>query len=185
MVAIFLGACTPKATQETTDTTTTTKTKSSAAYETTVIKDGIASPKKEMSTSIGDTKVTVVYGSPSVKGRTVWGDLVPFDEVWRTGANEATTFETSTDLKIQGEELPAGKYGLFTIPTEKGDWTVIFNSTADQWGAYKYEESNDVLRVNTTTKALKDTAETMDFMMEGNNLVFQWENLTFSVEVSL
>ncbi|MEL7237079.1 MAG: DUF2911 domain-containing protein, partial [Chloroflexota bacterium] len=80
--------------------------------------DTIPSPRKEMTTMVGDAKVTVNYGSPSVKGRTLWGDLVPYDKVWRTGANEATVFETSADLSISGQTLPAGRYSMFTIPGE-------------------------------------------------------------------
>jgi hypothetical protein len=188
-IILFFASCTPKATPDTTTTTTDTTPTSTAAtspsYNTVVIKDGIPSPQKEMQATIGDTKIAVVYGSPSVKGRTVWGDLVPFDKVWRVGANEATTFETSTALKIQGKELAAGKYGLFAIPTEKGKWTVIFNSVHEQWGAYKYDDSKDVLRVNATAKELKGNVEAMEFIMEGNNLIFQWEKLAVSVEIGM
>ena len=187
-VALFFASCAPKATQDTTTTTTattTTTTTTTEGYETVIIKDGIPSPQKEMRATIGDTKVTVGYGSPSVKGRTVWGDLVPFDKVWRTGANEATTFETSTALKIQDKELPAGKYGLFTIPAKNGKWAVIFNSVHEQWGGYNYDDSKDVLRVEATSKELKETVEAMEFIMEGNNLVFQWDKLAVSVEVGM
>ena len=184
MVTLFFAACTPKATQDTTTTTTTTTTTSTNAdYETIIIKDGIPSPQKEMRASRGNTKIVIGYGSPSVKGRTVWGDLVPFNKVWRTGANEATTFETSSDLKIEGKVLPAGKYGLFTIPTKEDTWTVIFNSVSDQWGAYKYEDTKDVLRVSASTIETAGTVEEMEFIMKGNNLIFQWEKLALQVKI--
>ena len=82
----------------------------------------------------------------------IWGDLVPYGKVWRTGANEATTFETDKDIMIKEQKLPAGKYALFTIPGET-EWTWIFNSVWDQWGAYKYDESKDVLRVKSTPES--------------------------------
>ena len=185
MVTLLIIACSPKATQDSVKAVEVNKTTTSnKAYETTILKDGIPSPMKEMKTKINDATISVVYGSPSVKGRTVWGDLVPYDKVWRTGANEATTFESSTALKIQGKELAAGKYGLFTIPTESGKWTVIFNSVHEQWGAYKYDESKDVLRVEATTKDMKASVEAMNFIVEDNNIVFQWDKLSLPVQVS-
>ena len=187
-VVLFASACAPKAAQDTTTTTTTTTTTEAApadGYETVVIKGDIPSPAKEMRATMGDTKITVGYGSPSVKGRTVWGDLVPFDKVWRTGANDASTFETSTNIKIQGKELAAGKYGFFTIPTEGNKWTIIFNSVAEQWGAYKYDASKDVLRVSVKAEATQTMSETMEFVMEGNNLVLKWDKLTVPVSIGM
>lgn len=105
------------------------------------------SPNASVSQTIGTTQVTVTYGRPSVKGRQVFGGLEPYGEVWRTGANEATTITFSDDVIIEGDTLGAGTYGLFTIPPEKGDWTVIFNNVPNQWGAYNYDSSKDALRV--------------------------------------
>jgi hypothetical protein len=91
--------------------------------------------------------LSISYGQPSVKGRTIGKDLEPKEgKVWRTGADEATTFETSKALKVSGQALPAGKYSLFTL-VEKGEWVLIFNKTAEQWGAYDYKAKDDVLRV--------------------------------------
>src|SRR5688572_20929448 len=92
----------------------------------------MASPRDSVKTHVGEANIIVNYGSPSVKGRTIWGKLVPYDRVWRTGANEATTFTTDKALTVEGKELPAGKYSLFTIPGEK-EWTIIFNKNAKQW----------------------------------------------------
>lgn len=101
--------------------------------------------------SIGTTQVTITYGRPSVRDRVIFGELVPFDTVWRTGANEATTIAFSGDVTVEGEPLSAGTYGLFTIPRENGVWTLIFNNTAEQWGAYRYDSGVDALRMNVTT----------------------------------
>ncbi|MEO0606525.1 MAG: DUF2911 domain-containing protein, partial [Myxococcota bacterium] len=91
-----------------------------------------SSKNGELSHTFGDAKVVVRYGKPMVKGRTIFGDLVPYGQVWRTGANEASVFATDADLKVQGQPLPKGVYGLFTIPGEE-QWTVIFNGNAEQW----------------------------------------------------
>ena len=104
------------------------------------------SPKATVSQTVGLTDVTITYCRPGVKGRVIWGGLVPYDEVWRTGANEATTITFSDDVTIDGNKLPAGTYGLFTIPG-KDEWTVIFNKGAKQWGAYEYKQADDALRI--------------------------------------
>jgi len=156
---------------------------SNELYTTVLLKGDIPSPMKEMRAKIGEETLTVNYGSPSINQREVWGNIVQFDKVWRTGANEATTFETSADLKIQGQDLPAGKYGLFTIPKKEGDWTVIFNSTWEQWGAYKYDASKDVLRVKVTPVMREESVETMDFVMNDNHLVLQWEMLALPIKI--
>lgn len=104
------------------------------------------SPKASVMQTVGFTDVTIDYSRPGVKGRTIWGALVPYNKVWRAGANEATTINFSTDVTIEGKNLPAGKYGFFTIPN-KDSWTLIFNKVADQWGAFQYNEAEDALRV--------------------------------------
>lgn len=104
------------------------------------------SPSMSSEFKAGTANIKISYGAPSVKGREIWGKLVPYGQVWRTGANEATTFETDADIKIEGQPLPKGKYGLFTIPG-KDEWIIIFNKKPDQWGAYSYKDSEDALRV--------------------------------------
>jgi len=104
------------------------------------------SPKATVAQTVGLTDVTITYCRPSVKGRVIWGGLVPYDQVWRTGANEATTITFTDDVTIEGTKLPAGTYGLFTIPG-KDEWTVIFNKGAKQWGAYEYKQDQDALRL--------------------------------------
>ena len=100
------------------------------------------SPKASVMQTVGFTDVTIDYSRPGVKGRTIWGALVPYNKVWRAGANEATTINFSTDVTIEGKNLPAGKYGFFTIPN-KDSWTLIFNKVADQWGSFQYNEAED------------------------------------------
>lgn len=107
------------------------------------------SQKATVVQTVGLTDVTITYSRPAVKGRTIWGDLVPYDKVWRTGANEATTFQVSQDVKVNGQALPAGTYSLHTIPG-KTQWTVIFNKTSDQWGSYEYDQAKDALRIQVT-----------------------------------
>jgi hypothetical protein len=96
--------------------------------------------------TLGITDVDVSYSRPGVKNRKIWGELVPYNKVWRAGADEATKITFSTDVTIEGKKLPAGAYGFFAIPGEN-EWTLIFNKIADQWGAFTYNESEDALRI--------------------------------------
>lgn len=111
------------------------------------------SPNAAVSQTIGTTEVRLTYGRPSVNDRTIFAadGLVPYGEVWRTGANEATTISFSSDVTVQGESLSAGTYSLYTIPGED-TWTIIFNENANQWGT-EYDESGDVLRVEATPES--------------------------------
>jgi hypothetical protein len=114
------------------------------------------SPPAIVSQKVGDVTITIDYSQPSVKGRTIGKDLEPKDgEVWRTGANEATVFEVDKDVMVEGKALPEGKYGLFTL-VNGDEWTIIFNKTWKQWGAFSYKEEDDALRV--TVKATKADA---------------------------
>ncbi len=104
-----------------------------------------ASPAASVSQTFGLTKVDINYSSPGVKGRQIWGALVPYDSVWRTGANKITDISFSTDVTVGGQKIKKGKYALLTIPG-KMSWTIILNSDADQWGAYGYNKSLDIAR---------------------------------------
>lgn len=139
------------------------------------------SPKGVVTQTIGVTDVTVNYSRPSVKGRTIWGDLVPYDKVWRTGANEATTITFSDDVSINGQKLLAGTYSLHTIPG-KDSWTIIFNSVADQWGSYSYDATKDALRVTAKpVKAPFSEFLTIDFpemnLPDSATAQIRWENV--------
>jgi Protein of unknown function (DUF2911) len=141
------------------------------------------SPPAEAKISLDGTAISINYSKPSVKGRKVWGGIVPYGEVWRTGANEATVFETDKAVTIEGKDLPAGKYALFTIPGEK-EWVIIFNKTFDQWGAYDYNAAKDALRV-TVAPASKDAAtEQMTFDIDKDGKVtLSWEKLAVAFQV--
>lgn len=119
------------------------------------------SPPAVVKTTVRGTDLTIDYSKPSLKGRAAFGEkspLAPVGEVWRTGANEATTFTVSKPVKINGQALAAGTYGLFTIPGAT-EWTIIFNKTAKQWGAYEYKAADDVLRVKVKPTTLASPVE--------------------------
>ena len=132
--------------------------------------------------TVDGVEVTLEYGRPNVKGREIWGGLEPYDEVWRTGANEATTIELSADVHVEGKKLAAGRYGLFTIPT-KADWTVIFNKVAEQWGDYDYDQGQDALRVTVTPRAIEHVEE-MDFVIEGSTVMLRWGTVGVAFEIA-
>jgi tetratricopeptide (TPR) repeat protein len=103
------------------------------------------SPSASVSQTIGYTNIIINYCRPAVKDRKIWDALVPFNQVWRTGANEATTIQFTRDVTVEGKKIPAGRYSLFTIPAED-KWTVIFNKEDKQWGAFNYKPENDLVR---------------------------------------
>jgi len=119
-----------------------------------------ASPAATLKQRVGLTDIEIAYSRPSAKGRKIMGGLVPFGQVWRTGANAATKLTLSTDLGIEGKLVPAGTYALFTIPGES-EWTVIVNKVIGQWGSYSYDEKNDELRVKVKPVAMQEFMETM------------------------
>lgn len=135
-----------------------------------------ASPAKTTEGMVGDAKITINYSSPAVKGRTIWGDLVPFNEVWRAGANEATTFTTTKDIMVQGKELPAGTYSFFVIPGDSGQSTFIFNKVAKQWGAFDYDPNEDVLRVDVPSGENPTMEERLVYEVNPDNFKIKWEH---------
>lgn len=141
-----------------------------------------ASKSGKAAGSIGGVTVTVEYGRPNVKGRAVWGGLVPYGKVWRTGADEATTIAFDKNVTVEGKPLAAGTYALFTIPGEKA-WTVVFNKTAQQWGAFKYDSAQDALRVEVEPRPHAVT-ETLTFEIAGDEVVLRWEKLAVAFRVA-
>lgn|SRR5690554_6803305 len=144
------------------------------------------SPNAAVGQTIGTTEVTVTYGRPSVRDRDIFGELVPFDTVWRTGANEATAITFSDDVTVEGQPLAAGTYGLFTIPGTD-EWTIIFNEAPEQWGAYEYDEASDVLRVTVTPMQDGDT-EMMTFSFDEvsedmGRLVLRWDDVAVPITI--
>lgn len=138
------------------------------------------SPKSSLMQSVGLTDITVNYNRPGVKGRQIWGALVPYDKVWRTGANEATTIQFSDDVWINGNKLAKGLYSLHTIPTAN-QWTVIFNSVAEQWGSYSYDAAKDALRIQVTPQTAEHrewmSFEIPEMTTDTAKVVLRWEKL--------
>jgi hypothetical protein len=126
-----------------------------------------ASPACTLKQRVGFTDIEINYSRPGLKGRVVVGNIDPYGQVWRTGANAATQIIFSTPVKLNGTEIPAGTYGLFAIPGRE-EWTVIINKTAKQWGAYKYDSKDDVLRVKVAPVALTQPVET--FTIDVNDI---------------
>jgi hypothetical protein len=170
------------------------------------------SQKASVMQTIGVTDITITYSRPGVKGRKIWGDapaaapagtatlddsrsrlkdapIVPYGHVWRTGANEATTFVVTDDVLINGQKLAAGTYSLHTLPG-KDEWTIIFNSDAGQWGSFTYDEKKDVLRVKAKPEMASDNTEWLSFDIpdvtpNAAKINIRWERLRvpFTVEV--
>jgi Protein of unknown function (DUF2911) len=137
---------------------------------------------------LGLGKITLTYSRPNLRGRKIFGNLLPYGTVWRTGANAATLIKFTDDVTIDGNKVPAGEYGLFSIP-DKDEWIIILNKTAHQWGAYTYKQADDFLRFKVKNVSLANPIETMT--MQFNNvdqtkceLELKWENVSFSFHIS-
>lgn len=132
-----------------------------------------ASPPKTVEGTVNGATITVNYSSPAVKGREIFGGLIPLGKVWRAGANEATIFETSKDIKVEGETLPAGKYSFFIIPGEYNS-TFIFNKQTGQWGT-QYDESQDALRVSVPSGQTQFLVENLTYDIQNDGMAVMWE----------
>jgi hypothetical protein len=150
-----------------------------------------ASPTAKIAQQVGLSDVTVDYSRPSTKGRKIFGELVPFGQVWRTGANGATLLTFSTDVMISGKNVPAGQYALYSIPG-KSEWTMILSKNTKLWGAIGYNESDDLIRFNATPNKLSRNYETMeitfaDMTDTGANLSIKWETtrVDFRIETEV
>ncbi len=140
-----------------------------------------ASKNGKLEGAIEGVNVTMEFGRPKVKERTIWGGLVPYDKIWRSGANEATTFTIDKNIVVEDKDLAAGTYGFFTIPG-KEEWTIVFNNVAKQWGAGEYDEAQDALRVKVKP-ASAEHMEEMIFLIEGNKVILRWEKLSVPFEI--
>lgn len=143
-----------------------------------------ASTPRITSVKVGKAQLTLNYYSPGVRGRVIWGGLVPFDQVWVTGAHSANKFEISSDIKINGQVIKAGIYGLFTIPG-KEKWTFILNTNHEQHLSDDYDQKDDVFRLDIkpiqTEMTQRLTFELKETSKKEGELIFKWENLSFSV----
>lgn len=177
---------TEEPTEENTVAVPSTEPPTGDNFEIKVLDGTIASPRKEMSGNIGGATVTVNYGSPAVKGRPIFGDLVPYERVWRTGANEATQITFDQDVLVGEAKVPVstGTYALFTIPEDKTNWTFILNTGSDLWGAYDYEEEKDVARVAGSAQMVEPGAERMDFSLDDKLVKLHWADLVVGFPVA-
>ncbi len=171
------------------------------------------SQKASVMQTVGVTDITITYSRPGVKGRKIWGDapagtapgsatlddsrarakdapIVPFGHVWRTGANEATMFEVSDGVLVNGQPLAAGRYSLHTIPAKDGEWSIIFNSDSGQWGSFSYDDKKDVLRVKAKPQMVADNQEWLMFNLDpitenSAQVNIRWDKVSvpFTVEV--
>lgn len=141
------------------------------------------SPPASDTVVINGVTINIEYSSPGVKKRKIWGELVPYDEIWRTGANKATYLQTTGTIKINGQPLEEGSYAIFTIPTDSS-WTIIFNKQWDQWGSYNYDEQQDVFRLEVEPTA-SPFDERMTFNLEKDKLIFNWEELSYSLSIAV
>jgi hypothetical protein len=140
------------------------------------------SPKETVEGVVGGANTKIVYCRPSARNRKMIGGKEPYGEIWRTGANEATTIEFDKPVKIEGKDLPAGKYALFTIPKED-KWTIIFNKKHNQWGSYDYNDKEDALRVDVKPGKPKQFVETFTITPEEDQISLQWENTVVAFKV--
>jgi tetratricopeptide (TPR) repeat protein len=146
------------------------------------------SQEARVSQTVGITDLDIAYHRPAVNKRQVWGSLVPYKEVWRAGANEATTFTASTDVTVEGKPLAKGMYGLYLLPSEK-EWTVIFSKESGAWGSNYYKEE-DALRVTVTPQATSEHIERMLFTFDDpsnteTTVSLRWEKLRVSFKVAV
>ena len=146
------------------------------------------SPTSTVDQRIGLTDFSITYSRPATRGRAIFGDLVPYNEVWRTGANACVKFNASTDFTLNGEAVPAGEYALFTIPGEK-EWTIILSTQTNLWGSTGYTQESDVLRTTVpATTGDFDESFTMGFKSlstTGGDLVIEWATTEVSVNLGV
>jgi tetratricopeptide (TPR) repeat protein len=147
------------------------------------------SPAATITQTVGLTEIKVSYHRPAVGGRKIWGELVPWGEVWRAGANENTTVSFSSAVKIRGKALAAGTYGVHMIPTQK-TWTVIFSNTTVAWGSYGYDQKEDALRVQLSPQPAEAHEERLAYTFDnptenGTLLTLRWEKLKLPISIEI
>ena len=146
------------------------------------------SPRASLSQTVGLTTLTLTYDRPSVNGREIWGALVPYDSVWRAGANENTVLEVTSPVRIGGKSLEAGRYGLHMVPA-RGDWTIILSREANAWGSFSYDPKEDALRF-PTTPAADDMHERLAYTFDDPTdtsvvLTLRWEKLAVPIRIGI
>jgi hypothetical protein len=144
-------------------------------------KKKMPSPPGKAEGKSGAATVTIDYHQPSAKGRKIMGGLVPYGEVWRTGANKTTTITVDAPVKIEGQDLAKGTYALFTIPGEN-EWTIIINKSIE-WGAYSYKQADDILRVKVKPTKTDSFVETFNIAYDKDQVIMKWENTQVAFKV--
>lgn len=140
------------------------------------------SPFQTVQGKIGKVGVTITYNAPSMRDRAIFGDLVAYDQVWRTGADKATTIEFTEDVTINGKEVKAGKYSFFTMPKEKGNWPIMLNSVWDQWGAYDLDVSKNVLETEAKVSKI-EPVEMLTYSVSDGMIHMEWATTRISFSV--
>jgi hypothetical protein len=146
------------------------------------------SPRLQASGIVDGVQVDIDYGSPFVKDRVIWGDLVAYDKVWRAGANEATAVTFSSAIQIDNKQVPAGTYALFIIPQENGNWTVILNEEWSKeehgvWGSSDYKKDKDVLRVEVLPLFTDQIQESLKYEVNSFGILFTWEKVSLQINI--
>ena len=141
------------------------------------------SPRQQVNGKIGEVTVELDYGAPSVRDRTIWGELVPYNKVWRAGANENTTITFDKDVKIGGENVPAGKYGFFIIPNNGKEWVVILNKKNDSWGSNEYKEADDILRHYISPEMVDENQELLSYAIGEDAVIFSWAKIKIVIPI--
>jgi hypothetical protein len=147
------------------------------------------SPFAKAVQTVGLTDITVDYSSPGVRGRKIWGGLVPYGEVWRAGANQSTKVTFSKDVSIGGTAVPAGSYAFFVLPNAKGNWTVIFSKDVQQFGAFSYKKEADLLRIDVKPQVIPERERLAysfpEFGTDTATLALDWEKVRIAVPIKL
>ena len=154
-----------------------------------VVQNERKSPRTEYTSQADGLSLVIDYGSPSVKDRAIWGDLVDYDKVWRAGADEVTAITFENDVIVEGNAVLAGTYGFFIIPHTDTDWDIILNEEwskeeHDVWGAYDYKEDKDVLRFTVAPISMSESVENLNYSFENGKLIFQWEFIRLDIEIT-
>lgn len=155
-------------------------------YDASLAQEQRVSPLSVTTSRYKDTYVKIVYSQPHKNGRDIFGKLVPFGEVWRTGANEATEITITRSIMVNGQELKAGTYSIFTIPN-KTTWTIIFNTDLGLWGSYNYNPKKDALRIDVPVLPTKEVAEALTIGIDARNneadFFFHWDKTKVIIPV--
>ncbi|MBN4071204.1 DUF2911 domain-containing protein, partial [Crocinitomix catalasitica] len=147
-----------------------------------------ASPRTTSSGQVDGVQIDIDYGSPFVKDRTIWGELVPYDKVWRAGADEATAITFGSDVLFVDAEIKAGTYALFIKPQAESDWQIILNEEWSQeehgvWGAYNHDPTKDVARIDIAPELLEQSEESLQYAVLEDGIKFAWEKVAITIGI--